>query len=122
MLSMFEVLNECSHVMYSDVIGCCVLTGYTSFSGVDFSGTFFVNTDVDDDYVGFVFSYQDSSNFYVVMWKKAPQTYWQATPFRSVAEAGIQLKAVTSSTGPGEAFRNALWHSESVNHQVIDSY
>ena len=26
------------------------------------------------------------------MWKKNTQTYWQATPFRAVAEPGIQLK------------------------------
>lgn len=33
------------------------------------------------------------------MWKKNAQTYWQATPFRAVAEPGIQLKLVDSQTG-----------------------
>lgn len=59
--------------------------GYDSFSGVDFEGTFFVDTEIDDDYVGFIFSYQDNHKFYTVMWKKNIQTYWQATPFRASA-------------------------------------
>lgn len=76
-------------------------TGYTAFNGVDFEGTFHVNTATDDDYAGFIFGYQDSSSFYVVMWKQMEQTYWQANPFRAVAEPGIQLKVLAELCSPG---------------------
>merc|ERR1712227_996693 len=86
--------------------------GFHRFGGVDFEGTFFVDTEIDDDYVGFIFSYQDNNQFYTVMWKKNTQTYWQATPFRAVAEPGIQLKLVQSDTGPGQMMRNSLWQTD----------
>lgn len=92
--------------------------GFHRFGGVDFEGTFFVDTEIDDDYVGFIFSYQDNGNFYTVAWKKNTQTYWQATPFRAVAEPGIQLKLVKSNTGPGQMMRNSLWHTGDTENQV----
>lgn len=67
-------------------------SGKARFSGVDFSGTLFVNNDDDDDFAGMVFSYQSSSAFYVITWKKKRQTYWEKTPFTAVAEPGLQLK------------------------------
>lgn len=52
------------------------------------------------------------------MWKKNSQTYWQATPFRAVAEPGIQIKLVDSETGPGQMLRNSLWHTGDTENQV----
>jgi hypothetical protein len=52
------------------------------------------------------------------MWKKNTQTYWQATPFRAVAEPGIQIKLVNSNTGPGQMMRNSLWHTGDTEDQV----
>ncbi|KAH9505134.1 Thrombospondin-4-B, partial [Bulinus truncatus] len=112
------VLNDGAEIVQTMNSDPGLAVSYNSFSGVDFSGTFFVNTEVDDDYAGFVFSYQDSSKFYTVMWKKHAQTYWQAAPFRAVAEPGIQLKLVNSDTGPGQIMRNALWHTGDTNNQV----
>ena len=59
---------------------------------MDFNGTMYVDAKYDDDFIGFVFSYQDSSSFYAVTWKKTEQVYWLENPFRAVGVSGLQLK------------------------------
>lgn len=62
-----------------------VVVGKDAYGGLDFEGSVFVDTDNDDDYIGFVFSFQSNQKFYTVMWKKANQTYREELPFKAVA-------------------------------------
>lgn len=59
-------------------------------------GTWQVLTSSDDDYMGFTFGYQNSSNFYLFDWKQAAQSYSGTN-----AAEGITIKKFTGATGNG---------------------
>ena len=94
-----------------------LLIGKDSFSDVEFTGTFFVNTDFDDDYIGLVYNYQSNRRFMLVSWKQASQTYWLSS--RAEAVAGLQVHLVRSNTGPSDDLKNALWNSGNTRRQVL---
>ena len=67
--------------------------GRGNLEGIDFEGSLFVDTMSDVGYIGFVFSYQDNSKFYVVMWKKSRQVYWKNSPFTATANSRNSAQA-----------------------------
>ena len=56
-------------------------------------GTWRVNTTTDDDFIGFVFGYQNSEHFYLFDWKKADQN----DPL-GFAERGMSVKVVNAGS------------------------
>lgn len=55
-----------------------------------------LETGGDDDYMGFVFGYKNSSNFYLFDWKQGSQGYAGAT-----ANEGMTIKKFQGATGSG---------------------
>ena len=59
-------------------------------------GSWQVRTTSDDDYMGFVFGYQNSSNFYLFDWKQGNQSY-----LGTYGAEGMTIKKMTGGTGDG---------------------
>jgi len=63
----------------------------------------------DDDYMGFVFGYQNSSNFYLFDWKQGTQSYVGTT-----AAEGMTIKRLQGATGDGlvDLSLDELWENQ----------
>ena len=70
-------------------------------------GQWRVNTSGDDDFMGFIFGYQNASNFYLFDWKQAQQDYVGTTAYEGFtikkisagSESDLTLADFWSSTG-----------------------
>jgi hypothetical protein len=93
-----------------------LLVGQDSFSSVEYTGTLFVDTTVDDDYVGLVFNFQSNRRFMLVTWKQSSQYLW--TNPRAVASAGLGVRVIKSRKGPSRRLVSALWHQDDTRNQV----
>lgn len=67
-----------------------------SQTSIKIDGSWQVLTTGDDDFMGFVFGYQNSSNFYAFDWKQNAQNTYSAK-----AAEGMTIKKYTGATGDG---------------------
>lgn len=93
-----------------------LLLSYDTFSSYEYTGTLYVDTAQDDDYVGLVYNYQSNRRFSLISWKQTSQKYWNNG--RLEGQAGLQIQLVKSNTGPSQALMSALWHSGNTRKQV----
>lgn len=72
-------------------------------------GSWKAGSDGDDDYMGFVFGYQNSSQFYLFDWKQGTQNYVGTT-----AAEGMTIKKFLGPTGNGlnDLSLDELWENE----------
>ena len=78
----------------------------TSYS---IDGSWQVQTSSDNDFMGFVFGYQNSSNFYLFDWKQGSQGF-----YGSNGNAGMAIKKYTGGTGDGltDLSLGELWENQ----------
>ena len=78
--TVLQTINSDPSIFLSDI----------DVTGVKVTGNWIVETGNDDDFMGFVFGYQDSQHFYLFDWKQTNQN-WKGTTTR-----GMTLKVVDS--------------------------
>ncbi|HTU99639.1 MAG TPA: PEP-CTERM sorting domain-containing protein [Luteitalea sp.] len=80
-----------------------------NFTKFTIQGSWQALTSSDNDYMGFVFGYQNSSNFYAFDWKQGNQSAGA-----SFAAAGMTIKRFTGATGNGlvDLSIDELWENE----------
>ncbi|XP_071850679.1 uncharacterized protein [Apostichopus japonicus] len=91
-----------------------MLIGLNGYGPVDYSGTWYVNGDMGENFMGIVFGYQSNRKFYLVLWKHDNGN----NPNYSPGLRGIQIKKVASSSGPSSTLANAIWYAQSTTGET----
>merc|ERR1719244_565425 len=88
-----------------------VAIGSDRLSSMDFSGTIFVNTTRDDDWVGFVLGFQDTSNFYAVFSSKqgSRQGPWKIVRVKSTTGISSELDEALTTTNSVPGQTEIIW-------------
>ena len=77
-------------------------------------GQWYVNTSVDDDFMGFVFGYQNPYQYYVFQWKQNAQSNSEL----GTARRGMQLR-VYNLNPDGSEGKPILWDSNNHNGTIL---
>ena len=93
-----------------------ILLGDFDATNQRIEGKWKVDTNSDDDFMGFVFGYQDASHFYLFDWKQSNQT-----AYGEFAERGMSVKVVNSESEITESDLWATSGSEKVTTLFHDS-
>ncbi|MDM8554846.1 PEP-CTERM sorting domain-containing protein [Desulfococcaceae bacterium HSG7] len=73
---------------------------------------------VDDDFIGFVFGYQDAGNFYMMDWKRYGQTGGSSYVNLGTALEGFSIKKISAGSVSDLQARD-FWHSEGTDNSSI---
>ena len=80
----------------------------------EMDGTWQVTTTSDDDFMGFVFGYQDASNFYLMDWK---QNYQNEGSY-GIGQEGFAIKKI-SANSVGDLSISDFWQSSGTSNTTI---
>ena len=92
-----------------------------SFSSFEFTGTFYIDTSADNDYIGLVYNYYNNRQFMVAGWKKSDDPpYWTNNRPQFETHGGMQIRVINSRNGPFNGdFKKALWNSNNVSADQV---
>lgn len=91
------------------------------FASFEFTGTFYVDSNVDNDYFGLVYNYFSNRKFMVASWKKNNDPpYWTQNRAQYETQGGMQIRVFDSTYGPAvPSFKLALWNSNNVSQGEV---
>ncbi|XP_071121963.1 uncharacterized protein [Mytilus edulis] len=92
------------------------LIGEQSYGSIEYSGTVYVRSTEDDNYVGFIFGYTNNRKFYLVSWR--PNNYnFDNTTYKGGIK-GVHISAINSDSGPSQSLAEALWLDTSTDNEL----